>query len=206
MEKPIGKKPKVEPESEGPQLEARDPEYNIPWKSWPICKMKPRNNRNTFRRGYVIRLPIPQPNTDPTLKETDRKAWDLFPTRYGGVYSKRRMAIVLYRFQTLMMVLPLYSWGGKGISSQLTSTHVDLVEICNQSELSGYKKEGVNEVIGVEMNRGSKLEKSGCVSLAGAFAVDYREDIEFVGTMSMTSQRSLNNTMVKFMSKAFRDA
>lgn len=104
------------------------------------------------------------------------------------------------------MVLPLYSWGGKGISSQPTSTHVDLVEICNQSQRSSYNREGVNDVIGVEMNRGSKLEKSGCMSLAGAFAVDYREDIEFLGTMPMNSQRSLNNTMVNFMSKAFRDA
>ncbi|CZT18631.1 uncharacterized protein RCC_04475 [Ramularia collo-cygni] len=166
-----------------------------------LCTMKATKDRNTFRGGNVISLPMHQPNMNPKLSASDKF---LSRSYYGGVYSKSRMAVVLYRFVNRMMVLPMYSWDGDGITSQAKYTHVDYVEVWNETERRRYTKEGVHDVIGVTMTY-KPLRKRGCLSLAGAFSVDYRENIDLVGDMPATERKKLCRLMERRMATVAKD-
>lgn len=185
----VNKKQKAEPKDD------KDPS------TWPICPMKKNNSRRDYRRGQVIELALPQPNLNPNISATDP---DLFPTKLGGVYSKERMAVVLWRFSTRMIVPPMYSWGGRGITSQPKNTHVDYVEVWNEEERNRYVKEGVHDVLGVVMNK-MPLTKFGALSLQGAVSVDYRENITILGCMSEPGHRNLRSIMNQRINAVGRD-
>lgn len=152
------------------------------WIRTPTCVKSPFTRR-IFQRGQVITLPFHQPNLAPDIDPADEC---LTLTKFGPVYTKRRMAVVLWRHKNEMMCLPIHSWGGRGIDSKPKFLKDQYMEIVNAGpEAEEYESKGSRGVLHAHMKH--PMEKQGCVCLAAGFRVDYHEDLLVVGILDQQS-------------------
>lgn len=157
------------------------------WIRTELCVRSPWGRAN-FAKGLIITLPFHVPNTNENTTEDDDC---LAKTNEGPVYSKRRMAVVLWRHKTDMICLPLYSWNSIGILKIPKYLREEYVEIVNYGSAGSYDKEGVNDVLEAQMTR--PFDRKGAVHASGAFRVNYQEDIARVGKLTDKSLERLTN-------------
>lgn len=177
--------PETTNQGKKPKTEAPKEPFN------PAACQFGRYNATSFRRGQIIHIPTHAPNLDASLRLiADKDLLKLTPI--GGVYSKNRMAVVIYKFARHMQVLPLYSWGDTGILSQPAWVHNEYVEIYS-TEVKKYKKEANNnhKPIGAVMNSGRGLTQKGAVHLTRPISVDYSGNIQIIGQLTTKDQQAL---------------
>lgn len=155
------------------------------WYKTDLCVRSPYQ-RKSFSRGMVITLPFHVANLNDKATLEDQC---LATTRHGPVYSKRRMAIVLWRHDTDMICLPLYSWNSVGISKQPEYLQHEFMEVTNIGNGQLYQREGCNRVLEARMVR--PLDRKSCIHASGAFRVNYQEDIALVGQLTEQSRDDL---------------
>lgn len=92
--------------------------YN--WESDPLPNeptfVPSGRNRDGFRMGDVFSMPYHVANMDPTLNMNGGEGMRrLRRTIEGYVYTKRRMFVVLYKHQTVMICMPIGTHRGRGM-------------------------------------------------------------------------------------------
>lgn len=150
-----------------------------------LCVKSPYS-KNSFSKGMVITLPFHVPNTNDQVKATDTA---LAITEHGPVYSKRRMAIVLWRHARDMICVPLYSFNGVGIAKLPQGIKNEYIEITEFGKAKGYDTQGVNPVMEAKMNY--PFEKLSCVHASGSFRVSYQENVAYAGSLTEDSKQIL---------------
>lgn len=178
------------------QLTLRDDKgKKAQWVRTEFCVRSPYNRRS-FTRGMIITLPFHVANLNEKATYDDKC---LASTLHGPVYSKRRMAVVLWRHDTDMICLPLYSWNSVGISKQPEWLQHEYMEITNLGEAASYRREGPHEVLEAKMVR--PLDRKGCVHASGTFRVSYQEDIALVGQLTQESRSKLTDLVNKLVER-----
>lgn len=157
------------------------------------------NKRSMFAQGAIIRLTHHSPNLDRKAQESGM----LKKTALGGVFSKKRWAIVLWKFDRQMMVVPIYSHDKKGITKHDARFYHEFVEITNAKDVRRYPKVGVHDVLGADMRPDFQFDsthaRKSCVSMAKAFSVDYQEKIEIIGDLTRESRSEMQTLMLDFV-------
>ncbi|SMY23879.1 unnamed protein product [Zymoseptoria tritici ST99CH_1A5] len=169
------------------------------WFISPDC-VRSSYSRKYFRKGQMISLPFHVPNTNDKVKEGDPA---ITRTIEGPVYSKQRMAIVLFRYKTDMICLPLFSFSGRGILSRPPHLRDEYVEITNVGYGDSYIIEGEHDVIEAKMDR--PLKDPGVVHISGGWRVSYQEKIGFIGELTEDSRRRLTKLYNALNDKAQED-
>ncbi|CZT18630.1 uncharacterized protein RCC_04474 [Ramularia collo-cygni] len=165
-------------------------------RSLTLRKSNPER-RKLYSRGTLISLAYHVSNLRRGVKAGDEGVSD---TPEGLVYSKRRMAVVVWRFLECMVCVPLYSWGGDGISNKSPDLHREYIEITNATEIADYAQQGVYEPIGAQMRR--PLDKVGAVCVAEIFSVRYEDRIEVIGQLTPESADQLMRVMELLMGES----
>lgn len=142
------------------------------------------NSKSNFSHGSIIRFPMHVPNMD---ANATTESYTLKRTPIGGVYSKMRNAVVIWKFARRMLVVPMFSSAGKGIMAQREEFRHEYVEICDEDKRKKYPKEGVHDVLGADMNANWRIHRKSALNMAGCVSVDYWEDIQIIGIMTKQS-------------------
>ena len=142
-----------------------------------LCTLT-RRTRQNFSRGDIISVPVHKTNRNPNIDLTDR---NLTKTKIGGVYSKRRMVVVLWLTYDSMFCLPLHTFGKTGLQKKPNQMRKEFV--CVKNEADGeFHNQGVHPP--VEANCRHPLEEHTVVPLGDHIEVGYRDDIAAVGEMT----------------------
>ncbi|KAK5692825.1 hypothetical protein LTR17_025235 [Elasticomyces elasticus] len=145
-----------------------------------VCKYYPNRSGRDFRQGDVISLPFHQPNTNPHVATTDPNL--TVHNTFGGIYSKRRMMVVLYIYSQDMFCLPLYSWNGKGAGGRPEDLKHEYVGVKNSTD-TYYENHCDHKPVVIEGNHNPMTPATTIVLTAG-LKVDCREDINKVGRLT----------------------
>lgn len=143
-------------------------------------------SRRDFRLGDVVALPFHTPNTNPHTRPDDP---NLTATIQGPVYSKRRMAVVLWMYQRDMFCLPLYTFEHKGLSNKAQYLHKEYVSLRNKGSKNAVAQ-GPHKPIEV-VCRKKPIDDETVVHIAGGFRVACNEDITFAGRLTQVSHTEL---------------
>ncbi|KAK5165920.1 uncharacterized protein LTR77_008844 [Saxophila tyrrhenica] len=84
--------------------------------------------KEDYKLGEIIAIPFHQPNMNPHV---DPNASDLVKTKYGPVFSKRRMVVVLWIYEEILFCVPLYTWDKRGVSSRADNLQPEYVSVKN---------------------------------------------------------------------------
>lgn len=117
-------------------------------------------------------------------------------TAADAVYSKYRMAIVVYKFYTRMICVPICGFGDNGIKDKREDEQKELMqirdEVPGQTYYNGRGGPGhpPNRCLRLILDR-TTLKKPSWVHLAAAFSVDYQLNLEKVGRLQADSSNHL---------------
>ncbi|EGP88079.1 uncharacterized protein MYCGRDRAFT_92771 [Zymoseptoria tritici IPO323] len=154
--------------------------------------------KEAFTKGEIISLPFHVPNTNKDVQPNDVA---LTRTAEGPVYSKRRMAVVLWKHKTDMFCLPFFSFGARGITAKPVQLRDEYVEITNQGEGASHRTEGVRKVLEAAMVNTLKT-KNGVVHITGGFRVSYQDDIAKLGRLTDESRARLTEMWIELNNTA----
>ena len=143
----------------------------------------------------IISLPIHGPNRDPLIDLSDRH---LKHTFVGPVYSKRRMAIILFMYDRDMFCLPLYTYGGTGLIKKQDYIH-EFASVMNVGD-QNFVNKGNYDPIPVKCGR--PLDANTSVHLAGGLTVNYCEDTKIVGEIAQPVHDSLLHLWLRLATAA----
>lgn len=153
------------------------------WIRNAVCKKSPWV-RTTFEKGHVISLPVHVPNMHEHCNPNDR---GLTINRHfeGGIFTKRRMVVILFKFAELMYCLPLYSFSGRGIASRKPEVVHEYVQLRDQKHQEGFEVRGKHAPIEFRHKADDRsLEPNTVIHLTGGMSVNWEEDIWKVGRVT----------------------
>lgn len=152
------------------------------WINTPECIKAPYASHD-FNKGDVISVPFHVNNMNPNATFDDRS---LRETEEGPVYTKRRMLVVLFKYEEGMLCLPLYSFGGRGIVAKARPVdyrehYVCLRDLKHLDFVNGGKTPPVDFVHASPYDR---LSRATTIHLSGAIRVHWEEYIGLVGRLT----------------------
>lgn len=142
-----------------------------------LCTLTTRT-RQSFGRGDILAVPVHKTNRDPTADLSDKL---LTQTMLGGVYSKRRMVVVLWKTQDSMFCLPLHSYSRTGLSKKPNGMKNEFVCVKNEADKK-FHNQGLHPP--VEANCKHPLDVNTVIPLGDHVEVGYRDDIAQIGEMT----------------------
>jgi hypothetical protein len=152
-----------------------------------ICR-RSRYTKYDFELGDIIALPYHTPNNNPNLLPTDRR---LAMTCEGPVYSKRRMAIVLWVYQHDLFCIPLYTHSHNGLRNKGPNHIMEFVCIKNLGARDFFNQ-GHHPPLVADCKY--PLDKDTSAHVAGAFRVACNDDITWAGRLTEDSYFDLRDT------------
>nr|OQO18751.1 hypothetical protein B0A51_12707 [Rachicladosporium sp. CCFEE 5018] len=147
-----------------------------------ICTIS-RWQRRDYKHGQIISLPYHTPNTNPNVSQADPNL--TVSPFYGGIYSKRRMMVVLYIYGEALHCLPIYSFGNRGLSHKPGHLKKEYVCLRNSTD-KNFLNEGIRKPLEVKM-RVKDLSITSTLHLTGGIRVGFNEDIAFCGRLTEKS-------------------
>lgn len=133
-------------------------------------------SRYDFQPGDLISIPYHETNTNASLLPTDP---NLTFTCQGPVYSKRRLAIVLWVHHFHMFCVPMYTHSGQGLKNKKGDLVKEYVCVMNRGPNPGFENDGKYPPITVSSRKPMKPESS--VHITGGFKVPCNGDVLKVG-------------------------
>ncbi|KAK3713079.1 hypothetical protein LTR37_008764 [Vermiconidia calcicola] len=148
--------------------------------------------KEDFQKGDIISAPFHTPNLDPNVNLADQR---LTRTIEGPAYSKRRMLIVLWKYEQAMYCLPLFSFGKRGISAKPVFLRHEFVSVKNEDHdyhfpTEPFQNHGVYEPVEV-LTKLKPLDVTTSVHIAGGVKLDCCEDIKKVGRLTFSGYKRL---------------
>lgn len=137
-----------------------------------------RATRQTYSRGDIISVPVHKINRNPNIDLADT---NLTKTRYGGVYSKRRMVVIMWINYESMFCLPLHTYSKNGLSKKPNQMRGEFVCVKNEQDVD-FNNQGVHVPVEAVCKR--PLDANTVIPLGDHVEVGYRDDIAPVGEMT----------------------
>lgn len=160
------------------------------WIKNGVCKKSPWV-RNTFQKGHVISLPFHTPNMNEHCDPNDM-GLTVNPNFEGGIFTKRRMLVVLFKHAELMYCLPLYSFTGRGILSRRPDVIHEYTQLMDVKHSAGFKTAGKHAPIEFKHKYSdSSLLPETVIHLTGGLSVNWEEDISKVGRLTEEGYENL---------------
>lgn len=113
----------------------------------------------------------------------------------GPIYSKQRLAIILWKTFGRLICVPLYTFNGDGIG-KIKSNGWGLneyVQILEQGAPEFQRVRGTRAPLVANMYDGHDLDLASCVHVGGLMNVDRRGDITYMGKLNTASLTRLHN-------------
>lgn len=114
-----------------------------------VCRLSNRSH-NSYHLGDILSVPYHTANTNPNANFDDPH---LKETVVGPVYPKRRMFVVLVKYQNHLECLPLYSHGGRGIKHKHVQERKEYVAVMNVGEEETFVNEGCHAAVAVRCRK-----------------------------------------------------
>lgn len=162
-----------------------------------FCTLTGRTRRN-FSKGEVLTLPHHVANCNPNVDLSDSC---LTLTKFGGVYSKRRMFIVLTINADSMLCIPMFTYSHTGMKKKPLHIRHEFLSVANEGD-EGFENQCVN--LPIEANCRHPLDKDTTVHLGDVVKVGFREDIGKVGRVTQESYDRLVDLWRNFIDDAFK--
>ena len=160
------------------------------WISNSVCKKSPWV-RKTFQKGDVIALTHHTPNMNEHCDLND-KGLTINSNFGGGIFTKRRMMVVLFKHTEFMVCLPLYSFSGRGILSRRPQVMHEYAQLMDLTHRDGFPVHGDYDPIQFKHKDANKsLLPETVIHLAGAMSVNWEEDIAKVGRLTQGGYTAL---------------
>jgi hypothetical protein len=138
--------------------------------------------RRDFHLGEIVSIPFHTANTNPHVQSNDRR---LAFTCEGPVYSKRRMAIVLWIYERDMFCIPLYTHDGTGLRNKSDRLRQEYVCVVNARDEHNFYNQGFYDPLLVNSRR--PFHPDTAAHMAAGFRVACNDDIQFAGRITETS-------------------
>lgn len=134
--------------------------------------------RDRYSRGDIISVPVHKVNRNPRIDLTDS---NLTKTKIGGVYSKRRMVVVMYITCESMFCLPLHTFDHKGLQSKPNGMRREFVCVKNEDDAK-FVNQSINAPAEANCNR--PLDPLCVINLADHIEVGCQDGIVKAGEMT----------------------
>ena len=137
-----------------------------------------------YRLGEIYWVSFHQPNTDPNLQPGDVH---LEKTMAGHVYTKKRMAIVLWTYAQDVFCLPVYTFKGQGVLSKPAWLVPEYVCLQNDDD-SNFRNHGqYDPVVAYRKRTRLPFHPQATVHINGGFKLPCVADVSYCGRLTEES-------------------
>lgn len=154
------------------------------------CKRTTRNI-NHFTKGQIIVTTHHVSNANPKV-DVDDHHLNLHCGK-GGVYSKTRFFIILWKHIEHLFVLPLFTFGERGVKARPKHIRHEYICIKNQGDTAFVNlNKQHNEPLEAIVEDGQvPMKDSSCCRMTGGLTIHCKDDLDFIGRLTEESYKYL---------------